>query len=78
MSNIYERCFIFSKEQMDNKIAIETDNGGKKRKLGTVIVNGIPKTYTDIVLSMDKTRFSDSILLLRGDIRTVKYTQPEE
>ena len=77
MSNIYERCFVFSREQMDNKIKIETSNGGKKPKFGTVIVNGIPKTYTDIVLSMDKVRFSDANLLVRGDIRTVKFTEPK-
>jgi hypothetical protein len=62
---------------MDNKIEIETANGGKKPKFGTVIVNGVPKTYTDVILSMDKARFSDTTLLVRGDIRTIKFTEPK-
>jgi hypothetical protein len=78
MSNIYERCFIFSREQMEHRISVETANGGSTPKFGSVIVNGIPKTYTDIVVSMDKARYSDSTLLVRGDIRTIKYTQPSK
>jgi hypothetical protein len=59
---------------MDQIITVETSNGGAKPKFGSVIVNGVPKMYTDIVTSMDKARFSDSTLLLRGDIRKISYT----
>lgn len=77
MSSIYERCFIYSRTQMDNRIKVETANGGKKPKFGTVIINGVPRIYTDVVVSMDKVRYADSTLLVKGDIRTIKYTEPE-
>lgn len=75
-NNIYERCFVFSREEMDKIVSLETSNGRPAPKLGTVIVNGVQKQYTSIVTSMDRARYSDSICLIKGDIRTIKYTQP--
>jgi len=77
MSNIiYDRCFIYSREQQETKTNIETSAGRSKPKFGSVIVKGVPKIYTDIITSMDKARYSDSILIIKGDIRTIKFTEP--
>jgi len=76
MSNdLYNRFFVFSQQQMDLRISIEKKTG-KNPKFGTVIVNGTPKVYTDIVASMNQVRFADSIIVTSGDIRKIKYTQP--
>lgn len=78
MSNIYFRYFIFSKEQKENRITIETTNGGKKPTFGTVVVNGIRKEYTDIVTSVDNIRWPDYKVLTSGDIRKISYTEPSD
>jgi len=43
MVDIYNRIFIFSKEQMNKKKEIE----GKNAKFGTVVVKGSSKVYTE-------------------------------
>jgi hypothetical protein len=78
MSNIYFRYFIFSKQQKDNRIAIETKNGAKAPTFGTVVVNGIRKEYTDIVTSIDSIRWPDYKVLTSGDIRKISYTEPSD
>lgn len=77
MANIYERCFIYSREQY-NRIMSVNKKTGRKFAFGKVIINGIPKIYTDKLVSMDKAVFADSILLIKGDIRKIKYTEPIE
>lgn len=74
MADIYNRIFIFSKEQMEQKKSIE----GKNAVFGTVIVNGAKRTYTDIVLSMDSVAFSDAQKLIEGDIRKIRYDSPAD
>ena len=73
--DIYKRYFVFSKEHMDKKKAMD-ESMGKRSKFGTVVVNGVSKIYTDIVTNMDNCRYGDSILVIEGDIRKVKYTNP--
>lgn len=73
LPDLYHRVFVFSKTQMDQKKEIM----GKNVKLGTVIVNGVNKPYTDIVLNMNSVRFSDTKKLIEGDIRKIRYTEPE-
>lgn len=75
-SDIFKRYFVFSKEQMDKRKAIE-ESRGRRIQFGTVLVNGVYKVYTDIVTDMSKCRFGDSILVAEGDIRRMKYTDPK-
>ena len=77
VSDIYKRYFIFSREQQKKRIEIETKLG-KSTVFGTVIVNGSSKIYTDIVLNMDDCRHADSILVIMGDVRKLKYTDPSK
>ena len=75
--DIYYRCFIFSREQYEHKESINRKLG-KVTTLGQVLVNGIPKPYTDILTSMSRARFSDSVEVISGDIRKIKYEPPKE
>ena len=76
MSNIYERTFIFSQQQKDEKTKIETSNGGSKPTFGTVVVRGVSKVYTDIVTPRTQSRYADARILISGDIRNIVYTNP--
>ena len=73
MVDIYERIFIFSKEQMNRKKEIE----GKNAKFGTVIVNGSSKVYTEIVRKLSPSLPSDYQIVTTGDIRKIKYFPPK-
>lgn len=78
--SIYERCFVYSRTQADDILKVETKNNiptaRKKFKLGRVVVNGVQKDYTEIVTSMDRARYPDAILVAKGDIRNMKFTEP--
>lgn len=76
MTDMYYRIFVFSREQAEQKKSVDT-RMGKLSKLGTVIVNGVPKAYTDIVASMSQVKYSDSIKVTEGDIRKIKYSTPK-
>lgn len=73
MADMYNRVFIFSREQMEQKKKIE----GREVQFGTVIVNGTKRIYTDIVLNMNSVKFSDSQKLIEGDIRKIRYVEPK-
>lgn len=75
MTDMYYRIFIFSREQAEQKKSID-NKMGKLSKLGTVVVNGVAKSYTDIVANMSQVKYSDSIKVAEGDIRKIKYTSP--
>jgi hypothetical protein len=73
--DIYRRIFVYSRQQQEDKMNIDRKMG-RNSKFGTVIVNGVPKTYTDIVTNMSKCKFSDSIIVCTGDIRKIKFEAP--
>ena len=77
MSNLYERCFIYSRTQQERILAANKAAGKPTPKFGHVVVNGVPKTYTDNIMSMDRAPYADSILLVKGDLRKLKYTDHE-
>lgn len=72
MVDIYNRIFIFSKQQMDKKKSIE----GKNAKFGTVVVKGSSKVYTDIIRKITPNLPSDYEIITSGDIRKIKYFPP--
>jgi len=73
MVDIYNRIFIFSKEQMNKKKEIE----GKNAKFGTVVVKGSSKVYTEIVRKINSNLPSDYEIVTSGDIRKIKYFPPK-
>lgn len=76
MASIYERCFVYSPTQKDELVRIESKDRVDKFKLGTVIVNGVAKNYTEIVTDMSKVKYPDATLVIKGDIRRIKFTSP--
>ena len=76
MSSIYERCFVYSPTQKDDILKIESKDRVDKFKLGTVVVNGVSKNYTEIVTDMSKAKYPDATLVIKGDIRRIKFTSP--
>lgn len=73
MVDIYNRIFIFSREQMNRKKLIE----GKNATFGTVIVKGSSKTYTEIIRKITPSLPSDYEIVTSGDIRKIKYFPPK-
>lgn len=71
--DMYNRIFIFSKEQMKRKKEIE----GKNAKFGTVVVKGSSKVYTEIVRNINSNLPSDYEIITSGDIRRIKYFPPK-
>lgn len=72
--SIYNRIWIYSFTEEEYLRNSHIGSSSKKFRLGVVVVNGIPKNYTSIIKSLDNIRFSDSVVVTRGDIRKVKYT----
>jgi hypothetical protein len=69
--SMYYRYFIYSAEE--ESLMIKTL--GNDAAFGTVSVRGVPKRYTSIVKDPSATK-SDAIVLIKGDIRKIKYTPP--
>ena len=70
-TGMYYRYFVYSAEEEDLRNKIHGNNAS----FGNVIVRGVPKRYTSILTSMDDAK-SDAILLIKGDIRKIRYTVP--
>ena len=75
VGNIYHRIFIFSQTQMDQMMEMEKRRGNVTPIFASVIVNGVKKTYTDIVTDRRNIRYPDSRVLIEGDIRSIKHTK---
>ena len=69
--SMYQRYFVYSAEEE----ALKTKINGQNASFGTVIVRGVPKRYTSIVTDLSKTR-ADALVVIKGDIRKIKYTPP--
>lgn len=74
-NDLYYRIFVYSVEQKKEQEAIAKMQG-KTYTPGNVIVKGRQKPYTDIVLSMDKVQYGDSIIVAKGDMRRIAFTNP--
>ena len=72
----YIRYFMFSASQMKLKKEI-AEKLGRELVLGTVIIKGEAKQFTEIVKNPNSMRYSDAQIVAQGDIRTIKYTNPE-
>lgn len=70
-SGMYFRYFVYSAEEE----ALRQKIHGPNVDFGNVIVRGVSKRYTSILTSMNDAK-PDSILLIKGDIRKIKYTAP--
>lgn len=81
IASIYERYFVYSPTQAEELTKVENGFGGasakygKRFKLGTVVVNGNAKEYTEMITSPDKARYADAKVVAKGDIRSIKFTE---
>ena len=73
VSSMYHRYFVYSAEEE----ALRQKVHGANATFGTVSVRGIPKRYTSIVRNPDESK-PDAIVLIKGDIRKIKYTPPQK
>lgn len=72
-SSMYLRYFVYSAEEETLKQKVH----GANAPFGTVSVRGVPKRYTSIVRDPKESK-SDAIVLIKGDIRKIKYTPPQK
>ena len=66
--------FIYSKEQQDLQKEIARRKG-KALVFGTVIVNGVPKVFTDIHKDPKDSRYTDSRVVTSGYLGDIKYSK---
>ena len=69
--SIYTRLFVYSAEEEQRKIRVH----GSNASFGTVICKGVPKRYTSIATTTEELP-TDALVLIKGDIRKIKYTPP--
>lgn len=74
MTDIYFRIFVYSRQQYEQRKELDRKMG-KNTRLGSVLVNGISKPFTDIITDLKRAKYSDSIVVTSGDIRKIKYAQ---
>ena len=71
--SMYYRYFVYSSEEESLKQKVH----GANATFGTVFVRGVPKRYTSIVRDPSESK-ADAIVLIKGDIRKIKYTPPQK
>ena len=69
--SMYYRYFMYSNEEEDLRKKVH----GNDASFGTVIVHSIPKRYTSIVTDPIMSK-PDALVVIKGDIRKIKYTPP--
>lgn len=75
MIDMYYRIFVYSAEQKKEKDSIAAKMG-QKYIPGSLVIKGQKKLFTDIVLDINKFRYSDARVVAEGDIRRVSFTAP--
>lgn len=75
MANINTRYFIYSREQQERIVAANKTAGRPAPVFGKVIVNGIPKIYTDKRMDTN-SQFADAVVLISGNEFKIKHTEP--
>lgn len=73
-NDLYYRYFVFSRDQREDIIR-RGDQRGQKILIGKVIINGVAKEYTDVLIKAEETMYADAIVVAKGDIRKMQYTQ---
>lgn len=69
------KYFLFSRQQMEFRKQIEAKQG-KKFKVGTVIINGVRKAFTEMSDS-NRSQYSDAQVVAYGDISKIRYSAPK-
>lgn len=76
--SMYKRYWVYSETEAGLLQKTNQNLNYDKMSLGKVInENGIIKNFTSIVSKKSNIRYSDSIIVMEGDIRQVRYTSPQ-
>ncbi len=75
MATINDRFFIYSRTQQERIIEANKTAGRPTPTFGKVIVNGIPKIYTD-KRTNSNSPFADAVVLISGNEYKIKHTEP--
>ena len=69
--SLYYRYFVYSSEEESLRQKLY----GQNVSFGTVVVRGVPKRYTSILTDLKDAK-PDAIVVIKGDIRKIKYNPP--
>ena len=73
--DMYHRYFVYSQEQKKlNEDIFKKAN--KTYKPGSILVRGKQRQFTDILLDMKQSKYSDVQIIAQGDIRSFTFTNP--
>lgn len=77
--SLYTRYFMFSMEHLDKIKELSDKNGIKNPQLGKVMVAGNYKRYTFMTKDPESysQRYADAKVIISGDIRKIRYTEPD-
>lgn len=77
MNNINYRYFYYSSSSAEEINKIEKAMN-PNFQLPWVVANGIKKYYTDIVTNPSKLKHKDAILIAKGDMRRMSFSQIDQ
>lgn len=72
MSEEKRMYFMFSSSQLKLRREVE-QKLGKQYRPGTVIVQGVPKQFTEIIDDPKNSAYSDSIIVTSGILSKTQY-----
>lgn len=70
-NDYYMRYYVYSKTQAQQQAKIHNSMTTNYMVLKKVIVNGIAKPFTEELKSMSDSRYSDAVLVTKGDKRYI-------
>ena len=74
-TDMYYRYFVYSLEQ--KKLNEELyKKANKTYTPGTILIRGKHRQFTDILLDIKQSKFSDVQIVAQGDIRSFTFTNP--
>ena len=74
--DIAERKFVFSRSQLEDKKKF-AENIHKTYTPGSVIVNGKPRPFTEMLNASRSSNYPDSQIVIVGSIRNIHF-EPEK
>lgn len=76
--SLYTRYFMFSYEHYNKIREMAEKNGDRNPQIGKVMVAGNYKRYTFMTRDPEtySSRYSDAKVIMSGDIRKIRYTEP--
>ena len=71
----YMRYWVYSRAQLEQQMKIHNVRNVSDLRLRKIVVFGVDKTFTCELKSMKDIKFSDSVLVAKGDKRIMQIIQ---